>query len=214
MGGRIPRLRRRGFAGFLQRRFPDFSYNIRMTTSKPWKTLSRKAMLAFGKWLTVESHTVELPNGRVIDDWAWVICPDFINVLAETEDGRFLLFRQGKYGLEGESLASVGGFIEPGEDPLAAAQRELLEETGHTASTWTNLGQFRLDPNRGICMGTQYLAQGARKVAEPTADDLEEQHLLYLTREELERALLDGEIKVFSWAANVALALLHLKKAP
>lgn len=183
-------------------------------TSKPWKTLSRKSLLTFGKWLTVESHSIELPDGRVIDDWAWIICPDFVNVLAVTDDNHFLMFRQGKYGLEGESLAPVGGFCEPGEEPLAAAQRELLEETGHTASTWTNLGQFRVDPNRGVCMGTLFLAQGARRIAEPTADDLEEQRLVTLTLEELEQALFDGQVQSIAWATNVALALLHLKRSP
>ena len=183
-------------------------------TSKPWITRSRKPLLSFGKWLTVESHTVELPDGRVIDDWAWIVCPDFVNVLAITEDGRFLMFRQGKYGLEGESLAPVGGFCEPGEKPLAAAQRELLEETGYTAPTWTNLGHFRIDPNRGVCMGTLFLAQGARKVAEPVVDDLEEQQLVSLTLEALEGELFGGQIQSIAWAANVALALLHLKRLP
>ena len=183
-------------------------------TSKPWKTLSRKSLLTFGKWLTVESHSIGLPDGRVIDDWAWIICPDFVNVLAVTEDNHILMFRQGKYGLEGESLAPVGGFCEPGEEPLAAAQRELLEETGYTATTWTNLGHYRVDPNRGVCMGTLFLAQGARKAAEPVVDDLEEQQLVSVTVEELERELFNGQVQSIAWAANVALALLHLKRSP
>ncbi len=188
----------------------DCPYNYPMT-SKSWKTRSRKPLLSFGKWLTVESHTVELPNGKVIDDWAWVTSPDFVNVLAQMEDGRFLMFRQGKYGLEGESLAPVGGYCEPGEEPLAAAQRELLEETGHTAASWTDLGTFRVDPNRGVCMGTLFLAQGARKIADPTADDLEEQQIVSLTMDELERELLAGQVKSMAWMANVALALVYLR---
>jgi ADP-ribose pyrophosphatase len=183
------------------------SIGINMQT---WKTLSKTSLLSFGKWLTVESHTIELPDGQVIRDWPWVIAPDYVNVLAITPEGKMLLFRQVKYAVEGESLAPVGGYMEPGEDPLEAVQRELLEETGYEAEDWRFLGHYRVDANRGAGSGYMYLALGARQVAERNADDLEEQHLLLLDRAEVARALQAGEIKVLAWAANVALALLYL----
>jgi ADP-ribose pyrophosphatase len=108
-------------------------------------------------------------------------------------------------------LATPGGFIEPGEDPLDAIKRELLEETGYEASTWISLGRFPVDANRGAGTGSSFLAQGARRVAEINADDLEEQELLSLTPEELEQALLNGEFKIMPWAFTIALALVHLK---
>jgi ADP-ribose pyrophosphatase len=180
---------------------------------KAWKTLAREPVLSFGKWLGVEDRTVETPDGLVIEHWAWVTSPDYVNVLAETPDGRFLIFEQGKYGLEGESLAPVGGYIEPGEEPLQAAQRELLEETGCQAADWRLLGGFVVDPNRGMSRGSLFLARGACRVAEPVKDDLEEQRLLYLSRDELRDALLGGRIKVLAWAANVSLALNWLDQA-
>lgn len=178
---------------------------------QPWKTLSKKLLLSLGKWLSVEEHAVELPDGRVIPDWAWVITPDYVNVVVVDTAGRFLLFRQQKYGLDGESLAPVGGYIEPGEAPLLAAQRETMEEMGCAAEEWVDLGRFRVDPNRGICMGTLYLALGARKVAERNADDLEEQQLIALSAPEVRRALREGQFKTLAWAANVAFALLYLE---
>jgi len=57
-----------------------------------WKTLSRHVLLDHSKFLTVENHSVELPDGRVIDDWPWVITPDFINVLAVTKENEFIVF--------------------------------------------------------------------------------------------------------------------------
>ena len=62
-------------------------------------------------------------------------------------------------------------------------------------------------------MGHLCLARGARKVAEPNADDLEEQELVLLTREEVEEALLAGGLEVLSWAAALALALVALDRA-
>lgn len=178
---------------------------------QPWKTLARRTLIDHSKYLTVEEHTVELPDGTVIDDWPWVVTPDFINVIAVTTEGKFLCFRQTKYAIEGITIAPVGGYIDPGEDPLVAAKRELLEETGYQAPDWISLGSFCLMPNRNPAVGYSYLACEAEYVKPPDSDDLEEQELLLLDQDELEHYLLQGEIKVSSWANTIALALLHLK---
>jgi len=148
----------------------------------------------------------------VIDDWPWVESREFANVMAVTEDSLFLVFRQTKYAVDGPTLGPVGGYLEPGEDPLETAKRELREETGYEAQDWTSLGRYAVDGNRGCGVGYLYLAQGARRVAEPNADDLEEQELLTLTRDEVESALLAGGFGVLSWAAVVAVALVALDR--
>jgi len=175
-----------------------------------WKTVGRQTILDHSKWLKVEKHTVQLPDGQLIEDWAWLVTPDYVNIFAMTEENKFLCFRQTKYAADGETFAPVGGYIEPGEDPLTAAQRELLEETGYKASQWIDLGHYVVDGNRGAGTAYLFLAVGARHVQPINADDLEEQHLMQLTRAEVQTALLAGEFKVISWATVVALALLKL----
>lgn len=95
-----------------------------------WETVSRETILDHSRFLTVENHVVRLPDGQTIPDWAWVIAPSAAIVLPMTADGSFLCFRQTKYAIEGTALAPVGGMLEPGEEPMAAARRELLEEMG------------------------------------------------------------------------------------
>jgi ADP-ribose pyrophosphatase len=175
-----------------------------------WKTLDKTVILNHSKYLTVEDHTVQLPEGRIIPNWSYIITPDYINVLAITQNGEALCFRQTKYAL-GESLAIVGGYLEPGEEPLAAAKRELLEETGYVAAEWQSLGHYTLDANRGCGQGHLFLAQGAVFTQARNADDLEEQQLLLLSLAELEAALYKNEFKALSWTATIALAFNRLK---
>lgn len=177
-----------------------------------WKTISRKRILEHSKYLNVEIHEIQLPDGRIIKDWPWLVEPDYINVLAQTEKGEFLCFRQTKYAVVGTSLAPVGGYLEPKEDPLTCAKRELLEETGHEAKDWIRLGQYVADGNHGSGSAHLFLARNAHRVKHANADDLEEQELLFLGRKEVEAALAQGEFKVLAWATTVALALRFLDR--
>jgi len=163
-----------------------------------------------GRYLVVEKHAIQLPDGRTVPDWAWLITPDFVNIVARTTDGQFIVLRQTKYSVEGETLGVVGGFLEPGEDPLDAAQRELQEETGYAAHQWVSLGAYAVDGNRGCGTAHFFLALDAAFTGRIPSDDLEEQEQLLLSETELRQALLAGEFKVLPWTAILGLALHHI----
>ena len=176
---------------------------------EPWKTLKKELILDFSPFMKIEKHTVKLPDGQVIENWPWIITPDYVNVAVITTEGEYIVFRQTKYSVKGTTLALVGGYIEPGEEPLAAAKRELLEETGFAADHWENLGEFAVDGSRGNGIAHFFLARGAHPVAERDADDLEEQEMLRLSRAEVEAAVARGAFKVLAWQTVMALALLR-----
>lgn len=176
------------------------------------RTLQRRPLvkLGDGRFLAVECHSVAFPDGKVVEDWGWVITPDYINVVAITVEGALICFRQAKYAVQGLTLSIPGGYIEAGEEPLAAAQRELLEESGYVADHWQALGSYVVDGNRGAGTAHLFVATGARWQQPIDADDLEEQELLLLSRSAAEEALQTGEFKVLAWAAAVALAFRRL----
>ncbi len=177
-----------------------------------WKTLEASVILDCRPFLTVESHRVELPDGQVIPDWTWIRTPDFVSILAQTDSGQFLCFRQEKYGIDGLSLAVPGGFLESGEEPLSGARRELQEETGFEAREWIPLGSYRVDPNRGAGTAYFFLALGACRTGDCLGGDLERQELILLDSSGLETALSAGGFKALSWTATVSLGLHHLDR--
>jgi ADP-ribose pyrophosphatase len=177
---------------------------------RPWKTIKKETILDHNHFLLVENHVVELPDGNIISDWSWVKMPDAVIILAVTKEQQFVCFRQTRYAVAGTTLATAGGMIEENELPLDAAKRELLEETGYTSEQWVNLGSYVLDPNRGMATMHLYLALDARYEREPFADDLEDQELLFLSKTEIEEALLAGEFKVLTSAAVVSLSLNYI----
>ena len=64
--------------------------------------------------------------------------------------------------------------------------------------------------NRGIATMHLFLALNVRQVTEPNSDDLEDQEMLSLSREEIQTALNAGEFKILAWAACISMALSYL----
>ncbi len=174
---------------------------------RPWETLARHEVVDRRPWLRLWAEDVRLPDGRVVEDFSIVEMPSYAVVVALTDDGQVVVERNYKHGPRRVCLNLPAGYLEPGEDPLAAARRELLEETGYAADEWVHLGGFVNDGNRGCGEGFYYLARGARRVAEPATDDLEEMAIELMGLDELARAARAGDVAVLSIAAAIGLAV-------
>lgn len=156
----------------------------------PWQVLRRTPRFERTFVRVVEDH-VRLADGREIDDFCVIESPDWAAVLCLTADERVALVRQYRHGLGAESWELPAGALEAGEDPLAAAQRELLEETGYAADDWRPLLTASIDPSRQVSRAHFYAAIGARRVAAPALDASEDLETLLVEKAEL-LALVDS----------------------
>lgn len=177
-----------------------------------WRTLNQEPALTH-PYLRVTLDAVQLPDGRIIPDWPTVHLPTFANVVVVNDQHEALLLEGYKHGPGHMTWQVPGGLLEPGEVPLAAIQRELLEETGYHCQGWRALGSFVVDANRGCGVGHFFLAWSPRQVAQPQSGDLEAAQLFWTPTTALPAALLQGRFGVMSHACNVALALAALPLA-
>ena len=89
-----------------------------------------------GDFLKVTRDRIALPDGALTHR-EFIRHPGAVVILPVFDDGSVLLERQFRYPLDRVFIEYPAGKIDPGEDPLACAKRELQEETGYTASEWT-----------------------------------------------------------------------------
>lgn len=181
--------------------------------SRAWRTLSEQELLAAPPWLRVSQQQVQLPSGTVIPDFYRIELPEFVSIFATTVSGELLFVRGYKHGIGSETLSPPAGLLEAGEDPLTAARRELLEETGYAGEQWQLCGAHVVDANRHCGRMHLALVRDVRPVARPRADETEVLTIALLSRDEVREALLAGEIKSLAGAATASLGLVYTERA-
>jgi ADP-ribose pyrophosphatase len=163
-----------------------------------------------GRLLKVDEVEVELPGGRKAIREV-VKHPGAAVVLARHPDGRFALVRQYRVAV-GESLVeAVAGSLNHGEDPAAAAARELREETGHAAARLVPMGTIFPAPGYTSEAMHLFFADLAPTPAPLCPDEDENVSVEWMTAAEIEEAIAAGTIRD---AKTLAIWLLYGKKRP
>lgn len=138
--------------------------------------------------------------------------PDWVNVLAVTTDDQAVLVRQFRFGTWSNTLEIPGGMLDPGEDALTAAGRELEEETGYRPARVVPLGVSH--PNPAI-FGNRlhtFLAEGCQKVHDGKQDGSEDIQVVLVPRLELPKLVREGAITHSLVLAALLFDALHRER--
>jgi 8-oxo-dGTP pyrophosphatase MutT (NUDIX family) len=159
---------------------------------KPWRRLGSERLQRCVVF-DLDRVRFEPPEGPAKDFWV-VEAPDWINVIPLTDDGRVVLVRQYRFGIEGFTLEIPGGMCDPGESPADAALRELREETGYAAAEFVPLGWVHPNPAVQTNRCHSFLARGARLAGPPSPDEDEAFEVETVRLDDVPRLIRDGTI--------------------
>lgn len=146
-----------------------------------------------GRKFNFEVTRLRLPN-KVEGDWECIRHPGGALAVPVTSEGKLILLSQYRFAAQGRLLEFPAGTIEANEDPFSTIQREIEEETGYHANKWQKLGEFFLAPGYSDEIIYAFLAQDLQPLEKPPEqDDDEDMETVFLTPEELEKAILSDE---------------------
>ncbi|MCD8281921.1 MAG: NUDIX hydrolase [Prevotella sp.] len=157
-----------------------------------WKVLASETVIE-RPWLTARRDRVLLPTGKIHPEYYVLHYPTWINVIAETADGRIILERQYRHALGVVSTEICAGVAEEGETPLQAARRELQEETGYTGGDWQPLLRMAPNPSSNDNYCYSFLARGVERNAERHLDETEDIDVSLHTKREVYQMLCEGK---------------------
>lgn len=166
-----------------------------------WATLKSEIIVSRPPWLHVRHDEVRLPDGRINPDFYVLEYPDWVNVIAITEDGRFVMELQYRYGIDRTCYEIPAGVMENGETPEQAARRELEEETGFTGGVWSHLMSASGNASTTSNLTHSFLAVGVKPAGRRHLDNTEDLDVKLLSRRQVYDLLLHDEIKQSQMAA-------------
>ncbi len=164
-----------------------------MAKPRPWELLETEH-LQDCKVFQVGRTLARSPKDGTTHPFYRIDSVDWVNVVPITPDGDLVMVRQFRHGSQAMTLEIPGGMVDPGEQPAAAAARELLEETGYSCSEVVALGVVNPNPALFGNRCHSFLASGCTPTAEIRNDGTEETVVEVVPRAELRPRLESGEI--------------------
>jgi 8-oxo-dGTP pyrophosphatase MutT (NUDIX family) len=164
-----------------------------MTGPRRWTVLATEllqdcAVFSVSRTLAKSPRTGEPHPFYRIDSTDWV------NIVPLTPDGDVVMVRQYRHGLDDFTIEIPGGMVDPGETPMQAAGRELIEETGYRAAEIVPLGGT--NPNPALFGNTLhvFLGRDVEWVEEVRNESTEETHVEVVSPAELRRLVRAGAV--------------------
>lgn len=177
-----------------------------MQKNTNWKILEEKD-ISPSKWFPLFAHKVELPNGKIIEDYYISKLGDGAIVVAITEDKKIIFVRQYKHGVQEMTLELPAGRVD-NKTPEEAAKDELRQETGFIADKLISLGKVFIAPSKDSTVVHGFLLENAKIKEKQDLDENESIEVVFVPIEELDKRIISGEILTADTIAMLAIAKL------
>ncbi len=174
------------------------------------------------QWIDFRRSAYRFPDGSVFEPFYTYSRRDYVVVVASDEDGNYLCVRQFRQGIRQVTTEFTAGGIErkdgkeyggdqdlSSEDALAAAKRELLEETGYESDEWKHLLTVPSNATIADNYAHLFVARNCRKVAGQSLDETEFLNVRKYSAQEIEDMIAAGE---FQQAIHITAWLLSLRR--
>ena len=167
---------------------------IKKLENRKWTVLESKQLLYKGTWMNLRQERVQLPSGAIVPEWFILEFPDWINIIAITKEGKFVMENQYRHALGQTHYELAAGVVDPGETPLEAAKRELIEETGYGGGEWQLFMTASPNPTNHTNLSYTFLATGVEKLTGQHLEATEDINVDIFTEDEVRELLLSGQI--------------------
>lgn len=171
---------------------------------KKWE-LHDRVLVFDSRFVKVYEDSVILPNGKNLTDYTVVEKPDIVIIVATTTSGDVIVLDEYKHGAQKVMPCLPAGHKPKDESAIAAAQRELTEETGYAGGTWEEIGILYDYPSKDI--HHVYVVR-AKEVTSHSTTMLEETESS--TWRLVSKPDLSQEIKEKKWQTSSSLAAILL----
>jgi len=176
-----------------------------------WQVLKRECVLECPPWLSLWRETIRLPDGREIGDYYQIEQRDYVEIAA-WQNGKVFGLWGYKHGPRRVTLGLPAGYLEAGEDALAAARRELHEEAGLASENWQLYGSYCIDGNRGQARAHICVAHDCRSIEARPSDDFEVKIGQWLTPQQWGENLAAGCVATLGTAMAVHAGILAVAR--
>lgn len=177
-----------------------------------WKVLE-STYLHKEPWLTIRKDKCQLPNGNIVPSFYVNEYPDWVNAFAITKEGKVVMVKQYRHGINSIETELPGGVVEEGESLQEGVEREVLEETGYSFEKVEYLGKICANPSTTNNFMHMFLATGGEKVAEQNLDDSEEVDVLLMSIDEVKSLVKENKIMQSLHVNCIMYALMRLGEA-
>ena len=165
-------------------------------------------MVLDNPYCKVRRDEIQLPNGKVIDDFFVHVKPDVALVLAITSDREIVFVKQYRHAMNNFFIElPAGGFDPTQEAPEVAAMREFTEETGYAVKNMQKIATLYDRPSKDTNQTHVFLAENAIAIGEQNLDPTEEIEVLLIPVDSVLEKISSGEISVMGTVTALLLGL-------